>query len=589
MSNPFLFDDDEVEPSTESAPNPFLLSNEPEEAENPFLSEAVNPFAFDGGEENTQPPAAEPLPSSAEIRSVDKAMSFFGTTITEDDDHEPVVPPQATIVAVEEPSDSAKKGPPPRPTPPNPTTQDLISSVADQLDQNSSHLLDRIPKTRTPSPVSMRDLHTPSPTPETANLLMSDILDSNSACSALRSDNPFADVEDEPVYQPPAEQNIPPRPAPPRPSPPEQTVELPLEAEADLFDFGTNTAPKPQIPKSNQDILSLFAAPKAEPQKQDLLTSDILLMDNIAPMQSNLPTQQVIPNATPAPAPVPAPAPAPAPIAAPIHAPVVNTAPVAPVAPIAPAAPPARPAPPQRPAAPPARPAPPAVPKPPSVPEPVAVQQQQPVVETTKPETKTIPSVPSVEDLPPLPSVESEEPKHVEQPSDSVPIKINDEPYNGLHDTDKSDTISDNSSAVDSSIRTPGIATPFYSPGPDAQYLDRGQTPVDHLNNAKQDMINTYINEASAYDASAESNPFGSPESAVTPQQPAQIFQRNDTFDAFAAKFDSVKKDDGLLDSFGGGSSGYKSPAPSDGKDIQILYRERILIFLCILLSLGIK
>lgn len=566
MSNPFLFDDDEVEPSTESAPNPFLLSNEPEEAENPFLSEAVNPFAFDGGEENTPAPAAE-QPSSAEIRSMDKAMSFFGTTITEDDDHEPVVPPQAALVAVEEPTESAKKGPPPRPTPPNPTTQDLISSVADQLDQNSSHLLDRIPKTRTPSPVSMRDLHTPSPTPETANLLMSDVLESNAAGSALRSDNPFADIEDEPAYQPPVvEQKIPPRPAPPRPSPSEQIFELSQqsEAEADLFDFGTNTAPKPQVPKSNQDILNLFAAPKAEPQKQDLLTSDILLMDNIAPIQSNLPTQQVIPNATPA--------------AAPIHAPVINTAPIAPVAPAPPAAPtppaapPARPAPPQRPAAPPARPAPPAVSKPPSVPEPAVViqKQQQPIVETTQPETKTIPSVPSVEDIPPPPPVENEQPKHIEQSTD-VPvssIKINDEPYNGLHDTDKSDTISENSSAVDSSIRTPGIATPFYSPGPDAQYLDRGQTPVDHLNNTKEDMINTYINEASAYDASAESNPFGSPESAVTPQQPAQIFQQNDTFDAFAAKFDSVKKDDGLLDSFGGGSSGYKSPAPSDGNDM---------------------
>lgn len=327
MSNPFLFDD-EVEPATaESAPNPFLLSNEPEEADNPFLSEAANPFAFDGGEEEVQPPV--PVAStSAEIRSVDKAMSFFGTTITEDDDHEPVGPPQATFV-VEEPVDSVKKGPPPRPIPPNAATQDLISSVADQLDQTSSHLLDRIPKTRTPSPVSMRDLHTPSPTTESANLLMGD-LETNPTGSALRSDNPFADVEDEPVYQPPVtEQKIPPRPAPPRPSPPEQKVELPQqsEPEADLFDFGTNTAPKPQVPKSNQDILSLFAAPKAEPQKQDLLTSDILLMDNVAAIPSNLPAQQVIPNASPAPAP-PVPAPAPAPIPAATVAPVVSAAPV---------------------------------------------------------------------------------------------------------------------------------------------------------------------------------------------------------------------------------------------------------------------
>lgn len=150
-------------------------------------------------------------------------------------------------------------------------------------------------------------------------------------------------------------------------------------------------------------------------------------------------------------------------------------------------------------------------------------------------------------------------------------IKINDEPYNGVHELDKSESISDNSSAVDSSIRTPGISTPFYSPGPDAQYLDRGQTPVDHqLASAKEEMINSYINETSL-DATA-SNPFGSPENAVTPHLPqatSGIFPENDNFDAFSAKFDSVKKDDTLLDSFGGGgSSGYKSPAPSDGNEL---------------------
>lgn len=587
MSNPFLFDD-EVEPVANepaaAAPNPFLLSNEPDEgdeAENPFLSEASNPFAFDADDQSTVQTVAD-VPNVSESPAVDKAMSFFGTTITEDDDHASTEQTQTPFATNE--SDSVKKPPPPRPTPPNPTTQDLISSVADQLDQTSSHLLDRIPKTRTPSPVSMRDLHTPSPTPDTANLLMSDVLEPS---TALRSDNPFADVEDEPPFAV-AQQKIPPRPAaPPRPSPPEQNVPAPQQSEneADLFDFGTITAPKPPAPKSNQDILSLFSTPKAEPQKPDLLTSDILLMNNVtsAPIQSNLPSA-VITNAAPViPPSVPvAPAIPPAVPAAPVIPPSVPvapvippTVPVAPVVPVVPPAPvvsapipapvaapvvnapPARPAPPQRPAAPPQRPAPPVVPKPPVI---------EPIVPAAADRKPSIPSAPSVEEIP---KVAEEQP----EPIDSVPIKINDEPYNGVHDNvDKSDTISDNSSAIDSSIRTPGIATPFYSPGPDAQYLDRGQTPVDHqLNSAKQDMINTYINETSTYNASEESNPFGSPEGAVTPQpavQPAQAaFPQNDAFDAFAAKFDSVKKDEGLLDSFGV-SSGYKSPAPSDGKFI---------------------
>lgn len=317
MSNPFLFDDDDVEPSNESAPNPFLLSNtaetdamaaEAEESDNPFLAEAVNPFALTDDSENVAV-----IPKKTETPSVDKAMSFFGTTITEDDEHEPVEPPSATFV-INEPVEGDKKAPapppPPRPTPPNPTTQDLISSVADQLDQNSSHLLDRIPKTRTPSPVSMRDLHSPSPTPDSTNLLMDDAfeMDSVATNNVLRSDNPFADVEDEPIFQHEAAQSKPqpPRPVPPRPTPfpQENKVEAApaQEPEADLFDFGTNTpAPKPPAPKSNQDIMSLFSAPKAaEPPKPDLLTSEISLMDSaIAPIQSNsnLPSQ-IIPTSS---------------------------------------------------------------------------------------------------------------------------------------------------------------------------------------------------------------------------------------------------------------------------------------------------
>lgn len=531
MSNPFLFDDEE-EP-VESAPNPFLMGDaaeSEEDTDNPFWQGDVNPFAFNAAE--SEPAKEETIAEvpNKSTPSVDKAMSFFGTTISDDYEHDANDP----ALIITEPFEAEKKAPPPRPTLPNPTTQDLISSVADHLDQTSSHLLDRIPKTRTPSPVSMRDLHTPSPTPDSANLLMSDVLE------ATQTDNPFVDVDDEPVFPPQVDQQkIPPRPVPPRPSP--AHVEPAVQpAEADLFDFGTTTAAfKPQVPKSNQDILSLFAAPKAaEPPKPDLM-SDILMMDNSVgqPIPSNVQPVQSQPVQS-----------QPVQLPSPVQS---NVQPVQPVQPnlpqVIPSSAPARPAPPQRPAAPPQRPAPPAVPKP-------------PVIEA-KPEP---PRQPSFEKVASPPANVPE----VAEPVETVPvssIRINDEPYNGVHDLDKSESISDNSSAVDSSIRTPGIATPFYSPGPDAQYLDRGQTPVDdQLNSVKEEMINTYINDASSYEAS---NPFGSPEAAITPQtQPTQsAFQESDNFDAFAAKFDSVKKDDGLLDSFGGISSGYKSPAPADG------------------------
>ncbi|KAH8310062.1 hypothetical protein KR067_009607, partial [Drosophila pandora] len=46
--------------------------------------------------------------------------------------------------------------------------------VSSQLEETSSELLGRIPATRSPSPVSMRDLHSPSPTPDSG---LADLLD----------------------------------------------------------------------------------------------------------------------------------------------------------------------------------------------------------------------------------------------------------------------------------------------------------------------------------------------------------------------------------------------------------------------------
>lgn len=541
MSNPFLFDDDGADAANDPASNPFLQESntevfEEEQAENPFLAQASNPFAFD----NTDDGEAEKI-SQAPVEvtpAVDTAMSFFGTTITDDDEQEPstfVEPTPSAVVG--EPKE--KKSPPSRPTPPQ-TTQDLIFSVTEGLDQASSHLLDRIPVTRTPSPVSMRDLHSPSPTPECADLLMSDSLISAGETNASESVNPFADLESAPVAQS-TPSKAPVRPTPPRPTPPsrpptavtEQKPESVAQQnnEADLFDmFGTNAPPKPPAPKSNQDILSLFSTPKVveQPQQPDLLTSDIFAMEPVKAIETNLPVE----------------APAPAPI-------VTKPKP---------------PPPPQRPALPPQ-----ISQKPtgaPVVPPPPVVAASEPAIDTST----RIPKAPSIENVP-----------HQTEnavPNESVAvssIKINDEPYNDItaNDADKSDTISDNSSAVESSIRTPagivspGVATPFYTGGPDAQYLDRSQSPV-----SKEEIINSYINDTSYVSPTAASNPFGLPETkpaAVPPPVPppkvrASAFAPADEFDAFAAKFDSVKKDDALLDGFGTTPSGYKSPAPADGK-----------------------
>lgn len=518
MSNPFLFDDDDGgDVANDPASNPFLQASntEAEEfeepTENPFLAQASNPFAFDNNDDSEQLVEPAPITTQEPVRPVDTAMSFFGTTITEDDENDAQTFVEPTANAFADDSE-AKKVPPSRPTPPQ-TTQDLIFSVTDQLDQTSSHLLDRIPVTRTPSPVSMRDLHTPSPTPECADLLMSDVLESN----ANESVNPFADVDGPVDLMENVQQKVPARPTPPRPTPPRRpsppTQSIPAQnteenihqqnADADLFDmFGTSAPSQPPQPKSNQQIMSLFSTPKeAVEQKPDLLTSDIFAMEPIK-IETNI---------------------------------VQNAAPAKPKPP----APPQRPA---RPAAPP-----------------------QVIEKVVSPPIETNTQIPSENVADGVSDIESATPNENVAISS---IKINDEPYNSVSEDvgEKSDTISDNSSAVESSIRTPagivspGVSTPFYTGGPDAQYLDRSQTPV-----SKEEMINSYINDVSP---SAAPNPFGSPDNITPippkPVPPRPVFKQNDSFDAFAAKFDSVKKD--TTDAFSSISSGFKSPAAADGK-----------------------
>lgn len=318
MSNPFLFDDDGgADVIAEPTSNPFLQeapsnAGEYETTENPFFAQptsaAVNPFA-DYQADVTEPPAAtntELFPTP----KVDTAMSFFGTTINDTEEENSEFDASATYN--ESAQSESKKVPPPRPTPPNQATQDLISTVADHLDQTSSHLLGRLPATRTPSPVSIRDLHSPSPTPENGDLLdvSNDEFDSSAVSSNnLRNDNPFADLEEEvapvstqpfieqkpqapvvppqPLHATPQRTAPPPRPAPPKPTPPRRPSPPAAEVanvaqsknDTDLFDMFGNTSSTAK-PKSNQDILNLFSAPKNPEQPTDLLTSDIFSMDN---------------------------------------------------------------------------------------------------------------------------------------------------------------------------------------------------------------------------------------------------------------------------------------------------------------------
>ncbi|KAI4464092.1 ap complex subunit mu [Holotrichia oblita] len=210
-ANPFLFtEDDYVSPNSANS-NPFLLANDDDFAEdiagindNPFLSQnattmassnnSTNPFAFDpmdfGPMEaqsadvsedqttfmgNTFIDASAKTTTAEDLFTSSPVEDFFGETL-------PPVPPQKptdldlkftttnndNFAALNEDLTNQiepQKMPPPRP-PPSKETQDLLMSVMGAMDATSSHLLDRIPPTRTPSPVSMRDLHSPSPTPE---------------------------------------------------------------------------------------------------------------------------------------------------------------------------------------------------------------------------------------------------------------------------------------------------------------------------------------------------------------------------------------------------------------------------------------
>ncbi|XP_030763602.1 LOW QUALITY PROTEIN: protein stoned-B-like [Sitophilus oryzae] len=366
--NPFLFQDEgfgSPENQFQNNSNPFLMEEEPAHNDqilddNPFLSQSAvavtNPFAFDPMDLE---PAEAQVPNNVPTSNAFGDMSstsqdFFSTgsntTATTNADllsgfstntsiNNFVSQPEQITTTAQKPSDLDLKyshqsfNGPARPPPPRPTqskeTQDLLMSVMGAMDATSSHLLDKIPPTRTPSPVSMRDLQSPSPTPEPTfgDLLdvgesthkapepaQEDLLSLNSSTQAVHdiNQNPsVTQVPQRPVMPPsrPAPPVRPPRPAPPQKPPPppitarspnfppnpvpssqasnafglSQNVNKPTEptqkapeaqqnqAQNDIMDmFDVSVSQQPKV-ASKADILNLYNVPKQEKVQPDLL------------------------------------------------------------------------------------------------------------------------------------------------------------------------------------------------------------------------------------------------------------------------------------------------------------------------------
>lgn len=312
MANPFLFMEEEVlalkDTDNSEFENPFLVEDDDEEIdevamieqgkENPFS--ASNPFAFTEDDSHiatttmtasslfdpdseTQTNASlflveedddeelQSKPQQQEEEQHDPAMAFFGTTIEENDDvHEETQSKHVKSVL------------------PSQDTQQMISNLTDHLDATSHSLLGKIPVTRSPSPVSMRDLDSPSPGPDVEDLLDgADILTSEVTQQQLETAKPNR--------PPPPARPIPPRPTPPKLSPTSEsrTITTTKETQAlsqqkqedDLLSFGPTQSkkqapPKPPAPKTKDDILSLYSAntesaPHQQDTPPDLLSEDI--------------------------------------------------------------------------------------------------------------------------------------------------------------------------------------------------------------------------------------------------------------------------------------------------------------------------
>ncbi|XP_052742316.1 protein stoned-B-like [Bicyclus anynana] len=253
--------------------NPFMMSDpEPSDVgtgDNPFA--ASNPFSDFGDTYEPQVgdtvPAdifggAEPAAVCAKQFTDIDAIDVFGNQTVE---AERLMKPTelelvSTIVdcSYSNEDDTRESRPAMRPLPTE--TQNLILTVTGQMEFTSSDLLDRIPPTRTPSPVSVRDIHSPSPTPEP------DLFEEPPAAAAVAAAPAAADFNrNKPARPPPAR--------PPRPAPPPRPAQAPPAAadEINLFDAPVPTVVKP----TKEAILSLYSVPKKEEKQIDFLSDDI--------------------------------------------------------------------------------------------------------------------------------------------------------------------------------------------------------------------------------------------------------------------------------------------------------------------------
>lgn len=206
--------------------NPFLSMSEPGP---PAEVTALNPFAggdiewSDMGDASDLFAGDNPFATSNPFADIAAQSPHAGDTVPTDifgsQDAEPERPRELSLA---------------------PATQHLIRHVTGQMDATSSHLLDRLPPTRTPSPVSARDLHTPEPELDAPEL-------------------PPDTERDKPPRPPPA------RPLPPRPAPP------PPPDDVNLF----AAAARP----TTAGILSLYAAPRSEERQPDFLSDDVVQDD----------------------------------------------------------------------------------------------------------------------------------------------------------------------------------------------------------------------------------------------------------------------------------------------------------------------
>ncbi|KAG5867514.1 hypothetical protein JTB14_036577 [Gonioctena quinquepunctata] len=339
-ANPFLFNEEPFTSPSSAGSNPFLMDDDPSTDgaglnDNPFLSQSAatistNPFSFDPME--LEPAEAEVPNIQADTNNFDPfgdigTSSSLSFSIAEPINTQPIIrevfvkpdpaplqkPSELDLKFSHQPlADGPPRPPPPRP-PPSKETQDLLMSVMGAMNATSSSLLNKIPPTRSPSPISMRDLHSPSPTPEPS---FGDLLDVNGRIPEVtNTDGPdlFSLEQDSKcdINQNPAVIRAPetiPQAKPPRPTPPvrppkpplppmfnqtakenpkKEPTPQPVEVKADIVEEMDLFGPPQKKEVTNADIMNLFNAPKQAPIKTDLLT-DLMEPDVIMQTQNDM-------------------------------------------------------------------------------------------------------------------------------------------------------------------------------------------------------------------------------------------------------------------------------------------------------------